>query len=459
MSSGGGFESINPATGERIERFAAATASEIEAALEAADRAQRQWRLTPVGDRADSLRSAARLLRERRSALATILSREMGKPLAEAHAEIDKSAWNCEHVAAQGPQWLEQLELRTEAARCYVAQRPIGVLFAIMPWNFPVWQVFRFAPAALIAGNAVILKHAPNVPRSALSIAELLREAGFAEGVFQNLFLSTDDVPAVIGDRRVAAVTLTGGLRAGAAVAALAGAALKKSVLELGGSDPFIVLADADLNAAALAGAKGRFANCGQVCIAPKRFLLDESIAEEFIQRFDAAAAQLVVGDPLSEGTTLGPLARQDLRDELHRLVETSVGSGAKVLRGGAPLEGPGAYYAPTILDDVTPSMAVAQKETFGPVAAMLRFRSDAEAVSIANSTPYGLSSNIWTRDTDRAQRLATEIDAGGVFVNGVTASDPRTPIGGVKTSGYGRELGPWGMREFVNLQTVSINR
>lgn len=459
MSSGGGFESINPATGERIERFAAATAAEIEAALGAADHGQRQWRLTPAIERAELLRSAARLLRDRRHGLATILSREMGKPLPEALAEIEKSAWNCEHVAAEGPGWLQQLPLRTDAAECYAAQRPIGVLFAIMPWNFPVWQVFRFAPAALIAGNAVILKHALNVPRSALSIAELLHDAGFPQGVFQNLFLRTDDVPAVIADRRVAAVTLTGGLRAGAAVASLAGAALKKSVLELGGSDPFIVLADADVNAAALAGAKGRFANCGQVCIAPKRFLLDESIAEEFIQRFDAAAARLVVGDPLTEGTTLGPLARKDLRDELHRLVESSVHAGAEVLRGGVPLEGPGAYYAPTILDGVTPSMPVAQQETFGPVAAMLRFSTDAEAVSLANSTPYGLSSNIWTRDTDRAQRLAAAIDAGGVFVNGVTASDPRAPIGGVKTSGYGRELGPWGMREFVNLQTVSINR
>ena len=457
--TGGSFESINPATGQRIEGFAAATPSEIEAALAASDRAQRQWRATSVISRAELLRSVARLLRDRRDTLATTISREMGKPLPEARAEIEKSAWNCEHVAAEGPKWLEELELRTDAARCYVAQRPVGVLLAIMPWNFPVWQVFRFAPAALIAGNAVILKHAPNVLRSASNIAELLRDAGLPDGVFLSLFLNTEAVPAVINDPRVAVVTLTGGLRAGASVAALAGAALKKSVLELGGSDPFIVLADADLDAAAVAGAKGRFANCGQVCIAPKRFLLDASIADGFIQRFDAAAAKLIVGDPLADGAaTLGPLARRDLRDELHKLVERSVAEGAGVVRGGAALKGPGAFYAPTILDGVTSSMAVAQQETFGPVAAMLRFRSPAEAVSLANSTRYGLSSNIWTRDIDAAQRLAAEIDAGGVYINGVTASDPRTPIGGVKTSGYGRELGPWGMREFVNLQTVSIN-
>ena len=374
-------------------------------------------------------------------------------------AEVEKSAWNCEHVAANAETWLADLtgsDGCQPLLRCQ--SRPVGMLLAVMPWNFPVWQVFRFAPAALIAGNSVVLKHAPNVPRSALAVATLLREAGLPEGVFQSLFLDNDDVPAVIADRRIAAVTLTGGPRAGAAVASLAGASLKKSVLELGGSDPFIVLADADLDAAAKAGARGRYANCGQVCIAPKRFIVEDAVADAFVERLAAAAAALAMGDPQAPGTTLGPLARHDLREQIAALVDRSVAGGARVVAGAANGDGPGAFYRPTILDRVTPDMAAAREETFGPVAAVMRVADADAAVTVANATTYGLSSNIWTGDTGRAVAMAARIDAGGVFVNGVTASDPRTPVGGVKASGYGRELGPWGMREFVNLQTVSVS-
>ena len=452
------FEVLNPATGERLERFATADATTVERALAAADAAQREWRGVGVERRVAVLIDAARLLRARRATLAETISTEMGKPLAEAFAEIEKSAWNCEHVAANAVRWLADLPIETDVSRCFVASRPVGTMLAVMPWNFPVWQVFRFAPAALAAGNAVILKHAPNVPLSALAVERLLLDAGLPGGVFQSLFLDNDDVPAVIADRRIAAVTLTGGPRAGAAVAALAGASLKKSVLELGGSDPFIVLADADVDAAAKAGARGRYANCGQVCIAPKRFIVEDRVADDFVERLAAAAAALNLGDPLTPETTLGPLARHDLREQIAALVDQSVASGARVIAGAAHGEGPGAFYQPTILDHVTSTMAVASQETFGPVAAVMRVADKDAAVTLANATAYGLSSNIWTADTDGAVRMAERIEAGGVFVNGVTASDPRTPVGGVKASGYGRELGPWGLREFVNLQTVSIS-
>ena len=452
------FEIINPATGERGQSFPVATAQDVERALAAGYAAQRGWVATGISDRAKVLTRAAALLRERRDRLAEDISVEMGKPRAEALGEVEKSAWNCEHVTANAETWLADLTVATDASRCFVASRPVGMLLAVMPWNFPVWQVFRFAPAALIAGNSVILKHAPNVPRSALAVAQILRDAGLPAGVFQTLFLDNDDVPAVIADRRIAAVTLTGGPRAGAAVASQAGAALKKSVLELGGSDPFIVLADADLDAAARVGAKGRYANCGQVCIAPKRFIVADAIADAFVERLAAAAAALNVGDPLAASTTMGPLARHDLRTQIADLVDRSVAAGARIVAGGTSIDGPGAFYAPTILDGVTPDMAVANQETFGPVAAILRVADEDAAVSLANASTYGLSSNIWTAVIDRACRMAQRIEAGGVFVNGVTASDPRTPVGGVKASGYGRELGPWGLREFVNLQTVSIS-
>lgn len=451
------FQGVNPATDETLYRREPAGGAEIEAALVAAEAARAPLRALGPQGRAEVLNRAARLLRERRDLLAHQISLEMGKPLAEALGEIEKSAWNCEHVAASGPEWLAERAIDLGGRDARIARRPIGVLFAVMPWNFPVWQIFRFAPAALMAGNPVLLKHAPNVQGSGDAVEALWRDAGLPEGAFRNLRLAIADVPGLIADRRIAAVTLTGGPGAGASVAALAGGSLKKSVLELGGSDPFIVLADADVAAAAAAAARGRFSNSGQVCLAPKRFILDAAIAETFLGAFRAHAEALVVGDPLSDSVTMGPLARADLREELHGQVSRSLAQGARLRLGGVIPSGPGAFYPPTILTQVTPDMPVGALETFGPVAAVMTAANEGEAVALANASRFGLSSNLWTGDPERALRLAADLEAGGVFINGVSASDPRTPVGGVKASGYGRELGPWGMDEFVNLQTIVI--
>jgi acyl-CoA reductase-like NAD-dependent aldehyde dehydrogenase len=449
--------SINPATGQTVATWPLAEQAQIEQALDAAHRAAALWRQFGVARRGDILQAAAVQLRAGKDRLARCITQEMGKPLAEAQAEVEKSAWNCEHVAEQGPAWLADEFVPTQARSSYVAVRPLGVVLSILPWNFPVWQIFRCAASALMAGNVILMKHAPNVQGCASMVAELLGAAGLPAGAFTNLNAPVAAVAGIIADRRVAAVTITGSPAAGAKVAAQAGASCKKSVLELGGSDAFIVLADADLDAAVAAGVRARFTNCGQVCLAAKRFIIEERVAEEFTARFAAAAAALRMGDPLLTMTQLGPMARADLRDHLDAQVAASLRAGAQLVTGGQRGPDRGWYYEPTVLSNVTDTMPVVAQETFGPVAAMRSACDIGDAVSMANDSSFGLSAMLWTRDLDRARALAGALEVGSVFVNSVTASDPRLPVGGVKLSGYGRELGRTGMLELCNLQTVWI--
>jgi len=457
VSAGEGAVSVNPATGEKLAAWPLADAAQVERAIDTAYRAARVWRQHSTTQRSEFLRAIAAQLRGNKASLARTITLEMGKPLTEAEAEVEKSAWNCEFVAEHGPIWLADEPVVTQARSSHVAHLPLGVVLSILPWNFPVWQIFRCAASALMAGNTLLMKHAPNVQGCATQVTDLILAAGVPAGVFQNLNAAVPDVGRIIADPRVAAVTLTGSPGAGAKVAAQAGAVCKKSVLELGGSDAFIVLADADLDAAVAAGVRARFTNCGQVCLAAKRFIVEAGIAEEFGARFSSAAAALRSGDPLLAGTQLGPMARADLRDSLDSQIALSLRSGARLLTGGSRGEGAGWYYAPTVLTDVTQDMPVAAQETFGPVAAMLTARNAEDAVNMANDSAFGLSAMLWTGDPDRGRALAKELDVGGVFVNSVTASDPRLPVGGVKLSGYGRELGRAGMLELCNTQTVWV--
>ena len=457
----GTLRSVNPATGEELASYPEHTPGDLDAALAGADAAQRAWATTSFAERRRCLEAAARLLREGRDEYARLMTLEMGKPIAEAVAEVDKCALSCDFYAAQAEGFLADEPVQTDALSSYVAYQPLGVVLAIMPWNFPLWQVLRFAAPALMAGNGALLKHSPNVPGCALAVEELFARAGFPPGLFRTLLVADASVGEatgrLLGDPRVAAVTLTGSERAGAAVGATAGRALKKCVLELGGSDPFLVLADADLEVAAVAAARARFLNGGQSCIAAKRFIVEEPAADEFEGRFAAAVAALPVGDPLDPATRVGPLARADLLDALERQVGASVAAGAKVLLGGGRLQGPGWFHAPTVLTGVTPEMPVFREETFGPVAAVVRAADEEAAVGLANDTAYGLGASVWTRDTERAQRLGRRVESGSLFVNAVVASDPRLPFGGVKRSGYGRELAAVGIREFTNIRTFWV--
>ena len=455
------LRSINPATEEELASFAQHTAEDLDQALAEADAAQREWERAPLEERAQVLVEMARLLRQRRPEYARLATIEMGKPIAEAQAEVDKCAWNCEFYAEQAAQFLADEPVRTEAQASYVAYQPLGVVLAIMPWNFPFWQVLRFAAPALMAGNGALLKHSPNVPQCALALEELVATAGAPSGLFRTLLVGDASVgeatERLIADARLSAVTLTGSERAGAAVGAATGRALKKCVLELGGSDPFIVLADADLANVAEQAARARFSNAGQSCIAAKRFIVEHTVAEEFEQRLVDATAALPVGDPLDPATRVGPLARADLRDTLERQVEESVGKGARVMLGGQRLDGRGWFFSPTILADITHDMPVFQQETFGPVAAIIRAEDEEAAVDLANDTPYGLGASIWTRDTERGQRVGRRVQSGSLFVNGSVASDPRLPFGGIKRSGYGRELAAVGIHEFTNIRTFWV--
>jgi succinate-semialdehyde dehydrogenase/glutarate-semialdehyde dehydrogenase len=451
------LESINPATEEVLARFPAATPDEIETAIAEADAAQRAWRRTSFDERAVAMRRLAAQLRHRRDDYALLITLEMGKPIAEALAEIEKCALTCGFYADRAADFLGDEVVATTASRSLVAYEPLGVVLAIMPWNYPFWQVLRFAAPALMAGNGALLKHASNVPQCALAIGSAFEEAGFPRGLFRTLLLQGGAVEPVIRDRRVRAVTLTGSSDVGARVAAVAGSALKKTVLELGGLDPFIVLADADVAAAAATAVRARNQNSGQSCIAAKRFLVAEAVADEFEERFAQAVALLRVGDPLDPATQVGPLARADLRETLERQVEASVREGARVLVGGHRRAGPGYFYEPTVLVGVRDGMAALAEEMFGPVAAVRRVADGEDAVSIANGPDYGLGASIWTCDVASGEEMARTIESGAVFVNGMVASDPRLPFGGVKRSGWGRELGPFGIREFTNVQTIWI--
>jgi succinate-semialdehyde dehydrogenase/glutarate-semialdehyde dehydrogenase len=453
--------SIDPTTGVERERFAYQGRQEIDAALSAACRAQATWRRTPILDRINLLRSMAKVLRAGRGAYAELITREMGKPIAEAEGEIDKCAWNCEFYAEAAPGFLAPELIETNAAEGAVVFDPLGVVLAIMPWNYPFWQFFRFAAPAFAAGNAAILKHANNVPRCALAVEEVVRkaarEAGAPGDLCRTLMIAATEVGALVDDDRIAAVTLTGSTEVGRIVAARSGRALKKQVLELGGSDPFLVLADADVAAAAVTAVKARFTNAGQSCINAKRFIVEESVAEEFVAALVAGVGKLKMGNPMDRATDVGPMARANLRLELHRQVESTVAAGATLRAGGHCIDGPGFFYAPTVLDHVTPQMTAFTEETFGPVAAIVRVKDVEEAIARANQTAFGLGAALWTRDLERARTLARRIDAGAVFINGLVASDPRLPFGGIKDSGYGRELGSYGLKEFVNIKSLWI--
>jgi succinate-semialdehyde dehydrogenase/glutarate-semialdehyde dehydrogenase len=451
------IQSINPSSGEVIESFDETSAKDLEQILEMAHRAFLDWRHVPFETRSRLMRKAAGVLRTHKAEYARTMALEMGKPIVQGEAEVEKCAWVCEYYADAAEGFLAEQPRETDASRSYVRFDPLGPVLAVMPWNFPFWQVFRFAAPALMAGNAGVLKHASNVPRCALAIEGVFREAGFPRGLFSTALVGSAAVAPIIADSRIVAVTLTGSEHAGSTVAEQAGRALKKTVLELGGSDPFIVLADADLAVAARVAADARLVNSGQSCIAAKRFIVEEPVADEFLRRFRDELAARRMGDPLARETEVGPQARVDLRDELHRQVEESVKRGARRLLGGEIPAGKGAFYPPTLLAAVDKGMPAFDEETFGPVAAVIGAKDEADAMRLANDSAFGLGASLWTQDRRRAERLAAQIEAGAVFVNGLVKSDPRLPFGGIKRSGYGRELSEYGIREFVNIKSVWI--
>jgi succinate-semialdehyde dehydrogenase/glutarate-semialdehyde dehydrogenase len=453
-----GMDAVNPATGETVATYEEDDPKEVEAKLDAAWTAYEDWRERSTREREKLIAAAGEVLRENKREYAETMTREMGKPISQAVGEVEKCAWVCDHYAEHASAYLEpEYHPSPPGTEVKTVHDPLGPVLAVMPWNFPFWQVFRFAAPYLTAGNVGLLKHASNVPGCATAIAEVFREAGYPEGVFQTLLIGSDQVDDVIADDRVRAATLTGSGPAGRAVAATAGENLKKTVLELGGSDPFIVLDDADVEAAAETGAWARNLNGGQSCIAAKRFVVHADVYDDFLDRFVAEVESLTVGDPADEDTDIGPQAQRHLMEELHEQVEASVAAGAEVLTGGEPLDREGAFYPPTVLADVPRDCPAAAEEVFGPVAAVFEVESEAEAVELANDTDFGLGCSIWSEDRDRAERVARRIDAGCTYVNQLTKSDPRVPFGGVKEAGYGRELSEAGIKEFVNRKTVWV--
>jgi succinate-semialdehyde dehydrogenase/glutarate-semialdehyde dehydrogenase len=451
------IESINPSTGRLRTSFDQRPEKDVKEIVDQCHQAWLGWRETAIEERSALMHRLAAALRSEKERCARLMAEEMGKPISQGRGEIEKCAWVCEHYAEQASIYLKDEVLASDASRSYVAFRPLGVVLAVMPWNFPFWQVFRFAAPALMAGNAAVLKHSSNVPCCALAIEDLFRQAGFPQDLFRTLLIGAGMVDGVIEHPRVRAVTLTGSEPAGRKVAAKAGSMLKKTVLELGGSDPFVVMPGADLEEAARVGALARCINSGQSCIAAKRFIVFEEIYDEFMQQFRKAMAVLKVGDPLDEQTEVGPLARGDLREDLQEQVRESVRKGADLVLGGEPLEGAGFFYPPTILTGVKAGMPAYDEELFGPVASVITVRAAEEALRVANDTPYGLGGSVWSDDSREAEQLAARIEAGAVFVNGMVKSDPRLPFGGVKASGYGRELSGYGIHEFLNIQTVWV--
>ena len=451
--------SVNPTTGETISSLPWASEQEVDSAVALAEQAYRQWRNVSVAERAAALRHVGNAMRARGETLAQMISLEMGKPIAQARGEVAKSANLCDWYAEHGPAMLKTEATLVEDNKAVIEYRPMGAILAIMPWNFPVWQVLRGAVPILLAGNSYLLKHAPNVLGSAAMIGEIFAAAGVPAGVFGWVNATNDSVSQMINDSRIAAVTVTGSVRAGKAIGAQAGAALKKCVLELGGSDPFIVLNDADLDEAVKAAVIGRYQNTGQVCAAAKRFIVEAGIAEAFTQKFVAAVAALKMGDPRDEQNYIGPMARFDLRDELHEQVRATLKEGATLLLGAEKIAGAGNYYAPTVLGNVTAEMTGFRQELFGPVATITEARDADHALALANDSEFGLSATVYTTSEAQAQRFADELECGGVFINGYCASDARVAFGGVKKSGFGRERSHFGLHEFCNVQTVWRDR
>lgn len=451
--------SINPATGKEIGRYPYETVAHLDLLLTKASKGFSAWRSTPTGERSRLLVELAMSLRASADSIATMITNEMGKPITQARAEVEKSARLCEWYADHGPDMVAPEPTLVEENKAQIEYRPLGPILAIMPWNFPLWQVLRGAVPALIAGNTYVLKHAPSVMGSAYLIKNAFKAAGFPEGVFEVANITPDGVSEAIKDDRIAAVTLTGSVRAGIAIGSQAGAALKKCVLELGGSDPFIVLNDADLDEAVKAAVIGRYQNTGQVCAAAKRFIVEEGVVAEFTRKFVEATRELAVGDPLDSDTYIGPMARFDLRDELDGQVKLTISEGATLLLGGDKIMGEGNFYQPTVLSNVTDHMTSFRKELFGPVASIITAKNPQHALSLANDSDFGLASTIYTANINLARRMASDLETGGVFINGYCATDPRVAFGGVKKSGFGRELSHFGVREFCNAQTVWLDR
>lgn len=451
------METLNPATGEKIKTFETWKDSELQQALRDVSDAFPSWRDTSFEQRAKLMVKAAIELRDNVDFYAGLITLEMGKPIHQSRAEIEKCAWVCDFYAEKAAAFLADEVLESDAGKSFIAYVPLGTVLAVMPWNFPFWQVFRFAAPSLMAGNTGVLKHASNVPQCALAIEDVFRKAGFPENIFRTLMISASQVKSVIENPGIHAVTLTGSEPAGRQVAATAGGEIKKSVLELGGSDAFVVLEDADLEAAANAGVASRFLNNGQSCIAAKRFIVIESVANDFLKLFKLKIEAMKVGDPTQDDTELGPMARLDLRDELDVQVQGSIEQGATAALGCQPMDGPGAYYQPSILDNVVPGIRAYDEELFGPVAIIIRAKDEQDALLIANGSRFGLGGSVWTQDINRGEHFARRMESGATFVNGMVKSDPRLPFGGIKASGYGRELSLHGIREFVNAKTIWI--
>lgn len=451
------MKAINPATSELIKDYKEHTTKEVEEIIEKTHDEFLKWRETSFSQRSKLMHKAAETLRHNKEKYARNMTLEMGKTITESRAEIEKCGWACDYYADNAEKFLADEFIETDGSKSFVAFQPIGIVLAIMPWNFPFWQVFRFAAPALMAGNAGLLKHASNVPGSALDIENVFQEAGFPEYLFRTLLIGASKVEAVIRNERIRAVTLTGSEPAGMQVASTAGHELKKSVLELGGSDPYIVLEDAEINACVRTAVQARMINAGQSCIAAKRFIVVEPVLEQFEQEHVQIMQALKLGDPLDDSTQVGSLARLDLLEELNEQVLESLKMGAKLLCGGKKADGPGAFYLPTVLTNVKKGMPVYSRETFGPVSAIIPVKNADEAVRVANDSSFGLGGSIWSTDLKKAEDMARRIEAGAVFINGMTKSDPRLPFGGIKRSGYGRELSHYGIKEFVNIKTIWI--
>jgi len=451
------MESINPSNGKVIQQYNEHNSSDCDEIINLVDNDWQLWKQTSMVERKTLMDEAAAILRRKKAEFAMLITSEMGKTISESEAEVEKSAWVCEYYAENAEKFLQDEPIETDAVKSFVSFEPLGPVLAVMPWNFPFWQVFRFAAPALMAGNAGILKHASNVPGCALSIESIFREAGFPKNLFRTLLIKGSKVEHVLKNEKVVAATLTGSELAGSKVASLAGKYLKKTVMELGGSDPFIVLKDADMEKCAKTAVTARMINAGQSCIAAKRFIVDAEVYDGFLEKVKSLLAGLKTGDPLNPDTQYGPMARLDLLEDIDRQVRESVSLGARLVLGGQRTVGEGFYYKPTLIAEVTQNMPVFAEETFGPVLAVMRVESASEAIDVANNSFYGLGASIWSKNIDDGIQLAREIESGAVFVNGMTKSDPRLPFGGIKRSGYGRELSHYGIKEFVNIKSIVV--